>query len=267
MGERPWALVTGASSGIGEEFARQLAANGHDTVLVARRTERLEALAAELAERHGTEALVVTQDLSEPDAAERVAAAVDERGIAIEVLVNNAGTGRLGRADRIEAGFEHRELMVNVVAPTDLVNRYLPPMVERGGGAIVNVASLAGFQVLPYMAVYAAAKSYIVNYSLALWAELRGTGVKILAVCPGPVDTGFPAANRVRYNRRLLGWMLASPEKVVAQSLASLERNRGYVVPDRRTWFEAHLLPRRPRRLMARLVGRVMRYFVDRQHR
>ncbi|GAB3658037.1 SDR family NAD(P)-dependent oxidoreductase [Glycomyces tarimensis] len=266
MDDRPWALVTGASSGIGREFARQLAARGHSVALVARSTGKLEALADELDAAYGADTTVISQDLAEPDAGERVASLLYERGVEVEVLVNNAGIGKFGASVAIDAAFEHQEVMVNVVALTDLVKRYLPPMTERGSGSIVNVASIAGFQPQPYMALYAATKAFVVNYSLGLWVEARGSGVKVLAVCPGPVDTGFPVANRIRYNRALLGWMLADPAKVVAQSLAALDKDKGYVVPDRRNWPEAHLLPRRPRKLVARVVGAVLRRFSDAQN-
>ena len=265
MDERRWALVTGASSGIGEEFARQLAARGHRLALVARSVDKLEALAEELSDAHGTEVVVVGQDLSEPDGASRATERLDELGVEVEILVNNAGIGTVASEIDIDAAFEHDVVMVNVVALADLVKRYLPRMTERGGGGIVNVASMAGFQPQPYMSRYAATKAFVVNYSLGLWVETRGTGVKVLAVCPGPVDTGFPVSNHIRYNRTLLGWLLADPAKIVAQSLAALDRDKGYVVPDRRNWPEAHLLPRRPRKLMARLTGMVLRRFAAAQ--
>ncbi|WP_335988968.1 SDR family NAD(P)-dependent oxidoreductase [Glycomyces sp. MUSA5-2] len=260
-----WALVTGASSGIGAAFARQLAGRGMHVAVVARSRDRLEALAAELRESCGVEALVVAEDLAVPDAADRVAAAV--AGIEVEVLVNNAGIGTFGRDVSIGADYSRDTAMVNVVAVTGLVKRFLPGMVERGRGSVVNVASMAGFQAQPYMALYAATKAFVVNYSLGLWAETRGSGVKVLAVCPGPVDTGFPIANGIKYDRRRLGWLLADPEKIARQSLRALDRDKGYVVPDARNWPEAHLLPRRPRKLMTRLIGLVLKRFADYQER
>lgn len=260
-----WALVTGASSGIGAAFARQLAARGMDVALVARSGPRLEALAAELRERHGVAVLVVVQDLAEPGAADRVAEAVAD--IEVGFLVNNAGIGTFGRDAAIGADYGRDTVMVNVAAVAGLVKRFLPGMLERGRGAVVNVASMAGLQPQPYMALYAATKAFVVNYSLGLWGEVRGTGVRVLAVCPGPVDTGFPIANDIKYSRKRLGWLLADPETVVRQSLKALERDRGYVVPDWRNWPEAHLMPRRPRRLMTRLIGSVLRRFADYQGR
>lgn len=267
MGEGTWALVTGASAGLGTAFARQLAARGHHLVLVARSEAKLEALALELHERHGVDAIVVTQDLAAPGAAARIADAVSVAGIQVEVLVNNAGIGTFGRDAEIDADYNRDVAMVNVVAVADLVQRFMPGMVARGSGAVVNVASMAGFQPQPYMSLYAATKAFVVNYSLGLWVETKGTGVRVLAVCPGPVDTDFPIANGIRYDEQRLGWLLADPAKIVKQSLRALDHDKGYVVPDLKNWPEAHLLPRRPRRLMTRLIGLVLRRFADYQRR
>lgn len=267
MGEGTWALVTGASAGLGAAFARQLAARGHHLVLVARSEAKLEALAAELRAAHGVQARVAVQDLAAAGAAERIAEAVAGSGITVEVLVNNAGIGTFGRDAEIGADYNRDVAMVNVVAVADLVQRFLPGMVARGSGAVVNVASMAGFQPQPYMALYAATKAFVVNYSLGLWVETKGTGVKVLAVCPGPVDTDFPIANGIKYDEKYLSWLLADPELIVRQSLRALDRDKGYVVPDWKNWPEAHFLPRRPRRLMTRLIGLVLRRFADYQRR
>jgi short-subunit dehydrogenase len=267
MCEGTWALVTGASAGLGAAFARQLAARGHRVVLVARSVEKLDSLAAEIWERHGVTTFVLVQDLAKPGAAEAVADAMTAAGITVEVLVNNAGVGRFGRDAAIDADYHRDVVMVNVAAVANLVQRFLPGMVARGSGAVVNVASMAGFQAKPYMALYAATKAFVVNYSLGLWAETKGTGVRVLAVCPGPVDTEFPIANGIRYDAGRLGWLLADPEAIVRRSLRALDRDRGYVVPGWKHWPEAHLMPRRPRRLMTRLIGLVLRRFADYQHR
>jgi short-subunit dehydrogenase len=267
MGEGTWALVTGASGGIGAAFARELAARGHAVALVARSERKLTALADELHGRHGVDTLVIAQDLAAPGAAGLIADAAAVAGIEVEVLVNNAGIGTFGRDVEIPADYNRDVAMVNVVAVADLVQRFLPGMVARGHGAVVNVASMAGFQPQPYMSLYAATKAFVVNYSLGLWVETKGTGVTVLAVCPGPVDTDFAIANGIKYDEARLGWLLADPGKIVRQSLRALDRDQGYVVPDWRNWPEAHLLPRRPRRLMARLVGVVLRRFADYQRR
>ncbi|MET9341372.1 SDR family oxidoreductase [Nonomuraea sp. NPDC003804] len=247
------ALVTGASSGIGAEFARQLAARGHDLVLVARSVERMEALAAELADRHGVAVEVIGQDLSAPDAAARVAERV--QGRRIDLLVNNAGFGTAGRFQDLSPEREHDELMVNVVALVGLTHALVPGMLARGEGAVVNVGSTAGFNVAPYFATYGASKAFVLNFSLALWSELRGTGVKVLAVTPGPVETPFFDVLGTR--DAAIGGKMSTPRQVVAAALRGLDRDRGYVVPGASNFAMAHLMPRRPRRLLA-LVSRMV---------
>jgi uncharacterized protein len=254
---RPTALVTGASSGIGAEFAEQLARRGHDLVLVARSAGRLEALARRLREAYRVGVEVIVQDLSEPDAARRVTAELDARGRSVDLLVNNAGFGTCGRFEEIPSGREHDELMVNVVAPVGLTHQVLPGMLARGGGAVINVASTAGFQPSPYFAVYSASKAFVLNFSLALWSEYRGRGIRVLAVCPGPVETAF--FDVIGTRKAAIGGRMATPQKVVRASLRALDRNRGYVVPGLSNFAGAHLAPRRPRRLVARIARLVTR--------
>ena len=177
------ALVTGASSGIGEQFARQLAERGHDLVLVARRTDRLETLAAELP----TAAHVIGCDLG-ADAAS-LPGRVAEHGAEIELLVNNAGFGGHGRFLEGPKGRDAEMVRVNCEAVVVLTRALLPAMVERGRGGVIVVASTAGMQPLPYEAVYAASKAFALNFTDALHAELRGTGVRCMSVNPGPVPT------------------------------------------------------------------------------
>ncbi|MEU1730835.1 SDR family oxidoreductase [Streptosporangium sp. NPDC020145] len=249
------ALVTGASSGIGAEFARQLAARGHDLVLVARSAEKLESLAGELRGAHGVRAEVVVQDLAAPDAASRVAEEVAARGMTVDLLVNNAGFGTAGRFEEIPAEREHEELMVNVVSLVGLTHAFVPGMVARGGGAVVNVGSTAGFHVAPYFATYGASKSFVLNFSLALWSEYRGRGVKVLAVTPGPVETAF--FDVIGTRAAAIGARMMTPDRVVRGALRALDRDRGYVVPGVGNLFMAHIVPDRPRRLSA-LIGRLV---------
>ncbi|MER7207534.1 SDR family oxidoreductase [Streptosporangium sp. NPDC020072] len=249
------ALVTGASSGIGAEFARQLAARGHDLVLVARSVEKLESLAGELRGAHGVRAEVVVQDLAAPDAASRVAEEVAARGMTVDLLVNNAGFGTAGRFEEIPAEREHEELMVNVVSLVGLTHAFVPGMVARGGGAVVNVGSTAGFHVAPYFATYGASKSFVLNFSLALWSEYRGRGVKVLAVTPGPVETAF--FDVIGTRAAAIGARMMTPDRVVRGALRALDRDRGYVVPGVGNLFMAHIVPDRPRRLSA-LIGRLV---------
>jgi hypothetical protein len=187
---RPMALVTGASSGIGIALARELARHGHDLVLTARRVAPMEALAAELHDL-GATATVIAADLAKPGAAAALAHDVASRGLQIDVLVNNAGLGALGRFDRMEFGRISEMLQVNIVALTELTRLLLPPMVARGHGRIMLVSSVAAFQPGPRMAVYFASKAYVSSLGEALAYELRRTGVSVTVLCPGATNTEF----------------------------------------------------------------------------
>jgi short-subunit dehydrogenase len=189
-GTRPVALVTGASSGIGAALARELAKHGHDLVLAARSVEPMQALAAEL--RHtGAESAVVECDLSKPGAAERLAEQIAQRGLTIDVLINNAGLGVAGRFDHNDPARIGEILEVNIVALTELTRLLLPGMIERRHGRIMLVSSIAGFQPGPGMAVYFASKAYALSLGEALAHELRGTGVTVTTLCPGATATRF----------------------------------------------------------------------------
>jgi uncharacterized protein len=187
---RPLAVVTGASSGIGAELARQLARDGHDLLLSARTIAPMEALAGEL-EMYGARSTVIPADLSRPGAASELANAIETRGLAVDVLINNAGLGAVGRLDEIDPGRVGEMLHVNVVALTELTRLLLPGMVARGRGKIMLVASTAGFQPGPRMAVYFASKAYVLSLGEALAYELRGTGVTVTTLCPGATATNF----------------------------------------------------------------------------
>ena len=179
------ALITGASSGIGLELAKVFAAHGHDLVLVARRRDKLRALARQLEREHPIEATVFPCDLSQAGAAERVFSFVERRGIEVDILVNNAGAMHNG--EFVDGPFAHylEVITVDIVAPTELAYRFLAPMLERGRGRILNVGSMAGFQPVPRLAVYAASKAYLLSLTEALSEELVGTGVTVTALCPG----------------------------------------------------------------------------------
>src|SRR3954467_5951709 len=186
------ALVTGASSGIGAEIARALARRGHGTVLVARRTERLEELAEELRGQHRVRAETLACDLSDPAARDRLAGQVEELGLTVEVLVNNAGFGSGGLFQRLDQERELEMVRLNVDAVVDLWGRFVPEMVSAARGAVLNVASTASFQPLPRQATYAATKAFVSAFTDGLYADLRGTGVTATCLCPGPVETEFP---------------------------------------------------------------------------
>jgi short-subunit dehydrogenase len=186
-------LITGASSGIGLELAKLFAADRSDLVLVARRGERLEALAKELKAKHGIEARVVVKDLAAPGAAEDLFESLKNRGVAVDVLVNNAGFGKQGRFHEIDAAQQSEMIRLNVLALTELSRAFLPGMVARRKGGILNVASTASFQPGPLMSVYYATKAYVLFFTEGIAEELKGTGVTATCLCPGPTRTEFTA--------------------------------------------------------------------------
>ena len=200
MMEKESVLVTGASVGIGRELALVFAAHGHDLVLVARSRDKLEALAHEIRQRYGRRADVIAMDLAVDGAAQRVFGETTRLGIAVEILVNNAGTGEIMTFASADPARIESILRLNVVALTYLTRLYLEPMVQRGRGRVLNVASVAAFQPTPRFAVYGATKSFVLSLSEALSEELSGSGVTVTALCPGFVDTDL-----VRHAAEALG--------------------------------------------------------------
>src|SRR5215468_1081882 len=250
-------LVTGASSGLGAEFARQLAARGSDLMLVARSADRLAALADELRVRHRVTVTTLPADLRLSDEVSRVAAAT--AATEVGVLVNNAGFGTYGTFADLDAGREHAEMMVNAVAAVDLAHALLPGMLARRRGGIITVASSIAFQPSPRQAVYGATKAFALAFSEALWAETRGSGVRILALCPGPVATGFvanlgdqAAASSSIYRRT------ASPPDIVKAGLRGFDRDAMTVIPGLRTRLLAQGHRFLPRTVMARMTGKML---------
>ena len=220
----PTALVTGASSGIGAEFARQLAGRGYDLVLVARRTERLEQLAAELP----GEPVVISHDLA--DDAASLPPELERRGIAVDLLVNNAGFGSHGRFAELDPAREAEQVRLNCEAVVVLTGALLPAMVQRGSGGVIVVASTAGMQPLPYQAVYAASKAFALNFTDALSAELRGTGVRAMSVNPGPVPTEWQAVAGFEGGEDKIPGKIEAPQ-VVSESLAAYDAGKRSVIP------------------------------------
>jgi short-subunit dehydrogenase len=185
------ALITGASSGIGRDLAFEHAARGGDVVLVARREDKLQAIAAELIDRHEVEAVAIACDLANPVSAPRLHQDITSRGIEIDILINNAGFGGLGRFTEIDPARHEAMIQLNVLALTQLTRAYLPEMIARGRGRIMNVASTAAFVPGPLQAVYFATKAYVLSLTEALAVELEGTGVTVTALCPGATSTEF----------------------------------------------------------------------------
>ena len=210
------ALITGASSGIGAEFARRFAAAGANLVISARRVERLESLADELRTSHKVEVTVIPADLARPDGAQALAAAL--AGRQIDILINNAGWGHIGHFATEDPIGITEELQVNVVALTQLARHFLPGMLERNRGIVVNLASTAAFQPVPNMAVYAATKAYVLSLTEALWGEVRGSNVRVLALAPGGTATEFFDIA----GGRAMNGALDTPQNVVDVALAAL---------------------------------------------
>lgn len=244
-------LVTGASSGLGEQFARQLSARGHEVVLVARRADRLERLASELP---GT-AHAVPADLAADAAA--LKPTIDELGLDVDLLVNNAGFGTYGRFTDIDAGRDSEQIRLNCEAVVTLTHAFLPAMLERGRGGIINVASTAGMQPLPYEAVYSASKAFALRFTEALWEELRETPVRVLAVNPGPVPTEWQQVAGHEDTGVVPGKIGAA--QCVAESLDAYDRGRRAIIPGRRMrWFMRATRPG-TRTLQLRIAERLYR--------
>ncbi len=252
LGERygEWGLVTGASSGIGAAFARALARQGVSCVLTARRRERLEALAAELEAAHGVATRVIAEDLEEPAAAARLAAAVSE--LPVSILVNNAGFGSAGRFDRQDPERLRALVQVSCAAPLELTHRLLPGMRSRGRGAVLFSGSIAGRQALPLHAAYAAGKAFELLLGESLRVELRDAGVDVLVVEPGSTATEFQeGSGEIRHAG-------VSPERVVEVALAALGRQPSVIV-GWADWIRVNLATRLlPRALVAYLAREVM---------
>ncbi|HKH15212.1 MAG TPA: SDR family oxidoreductase [Solirubrobacterales bacterium] len=247
------ALVTGASSGIGEQFARQLAGRGHDLVLVARRADRLERLAAELP----TEAHVVACDLA-TDAAS-LAGRVQELGADVDLLVNNAGFGTSGPFLEHDPERDAEQVRLNCEAVVTLSHAFLPGMVDRRRGGVINVASSAGFQPIPYESVYAATKAFVISFTDALHTELRGSGVRAMSVNPGPVPTEWQQVAGYREERTGVVPGEISAEQVVSESLEAWDRGRRSVIPGRTIrWFIRATAPS-PRAIQLRITERMYR--------
>lgn len=226
------ALVTGASSGIGAEIARGLARRGHALTLTARREQRLLELASELGDRHGVRAGVVTSDLGSRDGRDALAAELERLEVEVDILVNNAGFGYHG--DFADADREHQVEMValNCEAVVDLSGRYLPGMLDRGAGAVINIASTAAFQPLPATATYAATKAFVLSFSEALHVELSGSGVTLTAVCPGPVRTEFAERAGIGgAEEKTPGLLWMSPEDLAEEAIQAAEKGKRAVVP------------------------------------
>jgi uncharacterized protein len=251
-------LITGASSGIGADSARSLARRGHGVTLVARRTELLEQLADELRGSHGVRAETLAFDLGDAAARTRMLASIAELGLTVEVLVNNAGFGSGGRFQDLDPERELEMVRVNVEAVVALCGRFVPEMVARRRGAVLNVASTAAFQPLPRQATYGATKAFVLAFTDALHAELKGTGVTATALCPGPVRTEFAESAGIDDAAEgLPGVFWTTSEFVAEQGVKGMERGRRVVVPGKLNQAGALGGQHAPRSLLLRFAERV----------
>lgn len=226
--EGKWALVTGASSGIGRAFAYELAARGANLIFASRSKETLNGIARDVRSKFKVETEVVAIDLAGLDSPERLFSEVQARNRTVRVLINNAGFGSYGKLHENSLEANGRQILLNAFSPAILAQLFLPAMVAARDGAIVNVASTAGFQPTPYMAVYGATKAFVLSFSEALWAENLHTGVRVLALCPGPVDTAFfkvlGSEEPASVGRR------DTAENTVKTALSALDQGRSYVI-------------------------------------
>jgi uncharacterized protein len=231
------ALVTGASAGIGTEIARELAARGHGLVLVARRRPRLDELAKELSDEFGIRAEALGCDLAKAAARNRLPGRVESLGLDVEILVNNAGFATNGPFTESETERELEQVRLLVEAPVGLISAFAPGMVKRGRGAILNVSSTAGMQPLPYSAGYSAAKSYVLTFSEAIHQELRGHGITVTALCPGPVATdfweisGWQVQGGQTFERAVPRPAWITPQEAARAGVRGLEKGSRVVVP------------------------------------
>jgi uncharacterized protein len=253
------ALITGASGGIGEQFARQLANRNVNLVLVSRRKKRLNALADELERTHpGLSATVVAADLSTSDAPATVTDKLEQAGITVDLLINNAGVGSLRRFVDEDRQAVLREIQLNCVSLVALTSRLLPGMLSRNRGGVINLASTAAFQPIPTMALYAASKAFVLSFTEALWGETKHSAVRILALCPGPTETQF--FHKASAGEQFLTRGRQTPDRVVAAALHAYESDRGPTfIPGITSRMLASGYRFLPRHVMVRIAERNLR--------
>ncbi len=253
------ALITGASSGIGEAFAVELAQQGMNLILVARSQAKLEQLAESLKTRHSIQVEVIVQDLTLPDAATSVYEAVQTLGWSIDLLINNAGFGDYGVFSERPRQKQLNMIQLNIMALVDLTHQFLAPMIKRQAGSIINVASIAAFQPLPYLSVYAATKAFVLNFSEALWEENRKHKVCVLAVCPGPTESQFFEAAEFPTAFAGSSQKPTAAEEVVKEALQALAAKQSNVVTGGLgNWLLSNLPRVWPRQSLVTGVAKVM---------
>lgn len=249
-------LITGASTGIGAAFARKLAARGRNVLLVARSEDKLIALCNELGRLTSIRAQYLVLDLQQPDAAAQLLEETQKRELEIDMLINNAGFGSMGDFAKLDLDRELEMIQLNVRAVVDLTYRFLPPMRERKRGTIINVASTAGFQAVPYMATYAATKAFVLSFSEALAEENRAHGIQVMALCPGVTETNFFEASKIdRPPMRTI----QTAEEVVDAALRGLGRQKSLVISGWTNWFTVVAERFVPRSVVTKVAAKALR--------
>jgi short-subunit dehydrogenase len=251
-----WALITGASAGIGTALARELAAGGTNLVLTARRRDRLLGLAGELSTKHGVRTLVCVADLAQPDGPSEIFAFTESKNISIDLLVNNAGFGAYGEFRKVQVERLLEMVQVNVSAVVHLTHLYLPGMMARGGGDILILASTAAFQAVPYITTYAATKSFDLQFAEGLAEEVRQHGIRVCALCPGSTESEFLEVAGQRHHTRR---PQETADKVARVGLRALAAGKSSVISGFANWLGAESVRFVPRPMVTRIAGRMFR--------
>jgi uncharacterized protein len=257
MEDMPTAVITGASVGIGRAFAQICARDKFDLVLIARSQAQLDSLAAELRQNTGRTVLTISQDLAEPGAADKVFQEVNRSGLSVDVLINNAAFGLLGRFWEVDRHKQLQMIQLNIAALTDLTRLFLPLFIEQRRGRILNVASTAAFQPGPLMSVYYASKAYVVSFSQAIHNEARFYGVTVTCLCPGPTKTEFAQRAGMNATRLFAGKMSMSAERVAEIGYRAMKRGKPLVIAGRLNALGAFLTRFAPMQLTAAMARRM----------
>ncbi|WP_240418616.1 SDR family NAD(P)-dependent oxidoreductase [Paenibacillus periandrae] len=250
------ALITGASSGIGEAFAYSLAAKKCNLILVARNHSKLKVLAEKLTEAYNVKTTVIAIDLSAPDAPQVLFQEVQKQQLKVDFLINNAGFATYGYFEQVSGVRQHEEVMLNVSALVDITHAFMPDLLRNQDGVLINVSSTAAFQPDPYMAVYGATKAFVLSFSEALWAENRKRGLKVLALCPGATETSF--FDIVGSDEASVG-SRQSPSTVVHNALKALEKGRSHIISGRQNYWVAQVSRLFSRQFTLGIVERTLR--------
>ncbi len=251
------ALITGASSGIGEAFAQRLAADGANLILTARSQDRLEVLAAQLRSQFGISVNVIGADLANPTGAREIFEETERANLSVDLLINNAGFGALGEFAELSLPRQLEMIQVNVTALVELTHLFLEPMRARRSGAVLNVASTASFQAIPYFAIYAATKAFVLSFSEALMEECRPFGIRVMALCPGSTMTNFREVAGSQHLNAPRSTQTSA--QVVEAGLTALSQGRSFVISGMTNKIQTHLERIVPRGVVTKMAGKIFK--------